>query len=225
MQRALRVRKSRRPLNLLRLAPAKGVTMNSAVASIRYRTIDLVTIAMLGVAFGVVFWGWGKIYALADLATLIAFPPASALLGGGWLIAGVVGGLVIRRAGAALATELVAAFVSMLLPANEWGWSVMGSGLVQGLGAELVLLVFAYRNFGLAVAVAAGATAGAFESVYEWFTWYRDWDLAYRLAHLGMFALSGAVIAGLGGWLLVRALARAGALDSFEPGREVAAKV
>lgn len=199
--------------------------MNSAVTFTRYRTIDLVTIAMLGVAFGVVFWGWGKIYALADLATLIAFPPASALLGGGWLIAGVVGGLVIRRPGAALATEMIAAFVSMLMPANEWGWSTMGSGLAQGLGVELVFLVLAYRNFGVVIAMAAGALAGALESIFEWFTWYRDWDLAYRLAHLGMFAVSGAVIAGLGGWLLVRALAKAGALDSFGPGREVVAQV
>lgn len=199
--------------------------MNSAFASVRYRTIDLVTMAMLGVAFGVVLWGWGKIYALADVATLIAYPPAGALLGGGWLIAGVVGGLVIRKAGAAVGTELIAAFVSMLLPGNEWGWTVMGSGLVQGLGVELVLAVFAYRSFAPAVAALGGAVAGAMESVFEWFTWYRDWDMVYKLAHLGMFALSGAVIAGLGGWLLVRALARSGALDSFAAGHEVAAKV
>ena len=39
--------------------------MSSATTSktgfdVRYRTIDLVTITTLGVAFGVIFWGWGK---------------------------------------------------------------------------------------------------------------------------------------------------------------------
>ncbi len=188
---------------------------------LRCRTIDLVTIATLGVAFGVVFWGWGKLYALVDIAVKLGFPPAAGLMGGGWLIAGVVGGLIVRRPGAALLTELIAAIVSaVVLGGTEWGASVLVSGLLQGLGAELVLLLVAYRSFTPVVAMAAGALAGVFEAFYEWSAWYSDWDLGYRLAHLGFFALSGAVIAGIGGWVLVRALAQAGVLDAFAPGRE-----
>jgi energy-coupling factor transport system substrate-specific component len=33
--------------------------------------------------------------------------------------------------------------------------------------------------------------------------------------------VSGALIAGVGGWFLVRALARTGALNAFPPGQEV----
>lgn len=191
----------------------------SASLPTRYRTIDLVTIATLGVAFGVVFWGWGKLYGLLNLATVLSFPPSAALWGGGWLVAGVVGGLVVRRPGAAFATELIAAAVSGLMPGNEWGSTVLLSGMWQGLGAELVFALFLYRRYGVAVAMLAGAAAGALEARFEWGVWYADWDLAYRLWHLGFFVVSGAVIGGLGGWLLVRALARAGALDSFESGR------
>ena len=80
MQRALRVRIRRRPLNLLRLVPAKGVTMTSAVNSSTksYRTIDLVTIATLGVAFGVIYWGWGKVYDGAERAARPHLPAAEA---------------------------------------------------------------------------------------------------------------------------------------------------
>lgn len=184
----------------------------------RYRTIDIVAVTLLGVTFGVVFWGWGKLYALVSLGTAVGFPPASALLGGGWLIAAVVGGLIIQKRGAALATELVAAFTSMLLT-TEWGVTVLVAGLLQGLGAELVFALFRYRRFGLGVAVAAGALAAVFESLYEWFAYYGYWDLSWRLAHLGLFAVSGMVIAGWGGWALSRALARAGALDAFPAGR------
>ncbi len=199
--------------------------MNSASTSMRYRSIDLVTIATLGVAFGVVFWGWGKLYGVIGTAGMLAYPPSGALLGGGWIIAGVVGALIVRRPGAAVATEMIAATVSALMPGNEWGMSTLVSGAVQGLGVELVFALFAYRSFGPLIAMAAGAVAGAAESVYEWFSYYADWGIEHKLVHLGFFTLSGAVIAGLGGWLLVQALARAGALDSFAAGREHVVKV
>lgn len=188
-----------------------------------YRTIDLVTIATLAVALGVTFWAWGKAYAGLSGLAVFSYPPSVGLLGGPWLMAGIVGGLIIRRPGAALATEIAAAAVSGLVPGGtEWGMSVLVSGFWQGLGAELILAVFLYRRFSLPVAAIAGAAAGAIESVYEWFAYYEGvFSASDRLAHLGFFALSGAVIAGGGGWLLTRALARAGVLDAFGPGRDV----
>lgn len=191
-----------------------------------YRTIDLVTVATLAVAFGVVFWGWGKLYEPISTLAIFGYPPAAGLLGGPWLIAGVVGGIVVRKPGAALATELLAAGVEALVPGGtQWGMGVLASGFWQGLGAELIVALFLYRRFGVLVAILAGMLAGAIESVYEWHSYYPDWGLPYRLVHLGFFALSGAVVAGLGGWALTRALARAGVLDSFGPGREATHEV
>jgi energy-coupling factor transport system substrate-specific component len=43
----------------------------------------------------------------------------------------------------------------------------------------------------------------------------------WKAVYLGCGMVSGAVIAGVGGWLLVRALARTGALNAFPPGQEV----
>lgn len=187
----------------------------------RYRTIDLVTIASLGVAFGVVFWAWGKLYGIIDLATVVGYPPASGLLAGPWLIAGVVGGLIVRKAGAAFATELTAAIVSMfVLGGTEWGFTVLLSGVVQGLGAELILLAFAYRVWTLPVAVLAGAMSGVFGAVYEAFFYYADWSAGYRVVYGVLFAISGAIVAGALGWVLVRSLAATGALDAFPAGRE-----
>lgn len=227
MQRALRVRIRRRPLNLLRLVPAKGVIMSSATTTTRgldrrYRTVDIVVIATLAVAWGVIFWGWGKAYDPISSLAVFSYPPSFALLTGPWLVAGVLGGLIVRKPGAAFAAELLAAAVSAVFPGGtQWGWEVLVSGVLQGLGAELVLLLFLYRRFGVVVAALAGAGAGALEALYEWtrpFTSTWGWD--YRLAHLGFTTLSGLVVAGVGSWLLVKALAEAGVLDSFEPGRE-----
>jgi energy-coupling factor transport system substrate-specific component len=191
-----------------------------------YRTIDLVTIALLGVAFGVIFWGWGKLYEPLSAAAVFSFPPSSGLLAGPWLIAGVLGGLIIRRPGAAFATEFIAAAVStVVIGGTQWGLSVFASGIMQGLGAELAFLLFAYRRFSLAAACLAGALAATLESVYEWFFYWADWGFDYKLAYLGFFVASGVLVAGIGSWLLMRALAKAGVLDSFGAGREAVAQV
>ncbi len=210
--------------------------MSSAITSkprfdVRYRTIDLVTITTLGVAFGVIFWGWGKLYEPLSGLAVFSFPPSSALLGGVWLSAGVVGGLIIRKPGAAFATEFIAAAVStFIVGGTQWGWGVYASGFWQGLGAELVVLLFlalrvSFRRWGWVVAILAGAAAAAFEAVYEWTSYYADWDLGYKLAHLGFFVASGVVVAGIGGYALVTALAKAGVLDAFPAGREQATEV
>lgn len=184
----------------------------------RWRTIDIVVASVLGVAFGVVFWGWNLLWTGIDPAFAF-FKPASGLLIGVWMLAAVVGGLVIRRPGAALYTEFIAALVSTLLGA-QWGWRTVAEGLVEGAGAELVFAVLAYRYFRLPAALAAGALACVFATVYEWFVWYPAWAWHWKFAYTGTGVVSGLLIAGLGGWALVQALARTGVLDRFGPGRE-----
>lgn len=183
-----------------------------------YRIVDIVTVAMLGVAVGVAFWGWDQLYAVLSAATNV-FPPSSGLLAGPWLLGGIVGGLVVRKPGAALLCELIAANVEYIL-GNQWGGGVLVSGILQGLGVEIVLAVFLYKRFGIVVVALAGALAGSLESVYEWYAYYPDWDFGYRLVYLLLFAVSGAIVAGVGGWALVRSLAATGALDAFPAGRE-----
>ena len=186
----------------------------------RWRTVDLVTAALLGVAFGVAYWGWAAAYNLLN-PLFAAVPPLGGLLGGPWLIAGVVGGLVVRRPGAALLAELMAANVEFLL-GNQWGVSTLVAGTLQGLGVEIVLALFVFRRFGPMVAALGAVLAATLETAYEYVTY--DYATVFgpggTLVYLASFALSGAVVAGVGGWLLVRGLARTGALAAFPPGRE-----
>jgi energy-coupling factor transport system permease protein len=185
-------------------------------------TIDLLTAAFVGVVFGVAYWGWDAAYAPLSTALTSVAGPATGLLGGPWLVAGVVSALVIRRPGAALFAELLASTVEALL-GNAWGWTTLLSGGLQGLGVEVALALFLYRRFGWPVAALGGALAAAFESGYELQAYYQSWPLQSQLAYLGMFVLSGAVVAGLGGWLLTRALAASGAIDALPAGQEAAA--
>jgi len=174
---------------------------------------------MLGVTFGVAYWGWDQAYSVLSPA-FNGFPPSSGLVGGVWLLAGVMGALVVRRPGAAVFAELVAASVELTL-GNAWGATTFVSGLIEGLGVEIVFAIFLYRRFGPLVAGLSGAVAAVAEAVFEWSVYYADYSFGWKLAYAGIFAVSGAVIAGGGGWLLTRALAETGALNAFPPGQEV----
>ena len=148
----------------------------------RWRTIDIVTVAVLAVVSGVVFWAWNLVWTATGPA-FSAFPPAQALLYGVWLVPGVLGMLVVRRPGAALATAFLAAAVSWLLGA-WWGLSVLWYGVLQGLAPELVFASLRYRSFGRTTSIAAGAAAGAVPGVLDPIFWYPEWTRGWTLVYL-----------------------------------------
>ena len=188
---------------------------------VAWRSVDLVTIAIIGVALGVAFWGWDLLlYPGISAALNAVFPPAASLTLGVWVLPAVVGALVVRRPGAALLCELIAATVESLL-GNQWGLNVMISGMLQGLGLELVMALFVWRRFTAAVAVLGAIFAAILElCVWEWWVYQVEYTMAMRFVALGCALASCSTVAGLGGWSLVRGLAATGALDAFPPGRE-----
>jgi energy-coupling factor transport system substrate-specific component len=186
----------------------------------RWRTVDIVVASVIAVAFGIVFWAWDLLYS----GPANAFPlPGRAILYGVWLVPAVLAALVVRKPGAAVYAETLAAVVSALV-GNQWGGSVIPQGLLEGLGAEIVFLILAYRVFTLVAAVVAGACAGIAATLFDVFYWLpgHSWATFY-LPYIALAALSSAIIAGAGGWALTRALAQTGVLDRFPSGRERAA--
>ncbi len=220
-------------------APATRRSITATRPLLGWRTVDIITIAFLGAALGIAFWGWGIVYNGPVTALKIGYAPLMGLFTGPWLLAGVVGGLVVRRPGAALFCEVVAALVSML-PGTEWGASVLVSGVLEGLGAELAFALLGYRFFGVGAAALAGVLATPLEWLFETLSfpaswagvpglsvladgggWYAEWVWRDKLAYLAAMGVSGIVLAGVVGWLLTRALARAGALSAFPAGQEL----
>lgn len=184
----------------------------------RWRTLDIVVASVIAVAFGVVFWGWNQLWNGLEGA-FKAFPPANGLVAGVWFLPAVLGPLVIRKRGAGVFTETVASIISALLGA-QWGLSTVLYGLVQGVGGEAAFAATGYRSYRLPTALVGGALAGAGGGLLDVVLYYSDWSTGWQYAHIGFTALSGLVIAGLGGWALTRALAQTGALDRFPSGRD-----
>jgi len=186
----------------------------------RWRIVDIVVASVLGVASSLIFWAWGVGYVGPKLLLEPLLPGLQGLLDGPWLFAGVLGALIIRKPGAALYTETVAAVLSALV-GNQWGgFPTIEAGLVQGLGAELIFLVFFYRVWTLPVAILAGAGAALAGGINNLLLWWPGADLTFVVVYLISTVISGAVIAGALSWVLARGLAATGALDRFAAGRE-----
>ncbi|HCG2962865.1 TPA: ECF transporter S component [Corynebacterium striatum] len=186
----------------------------------RWRVVDIVVAAVLSVACGLIFLFWNTA-GYAGYEALDAFTPGlGGLASGIWLLGGVLGGLIIRKPGAALFVELLAACVSAAL-GSQWGAATLLSGFAQGIGVEIVFAIFAYRSFNLLVATIAGLAAGVGAWTLELFTSGKlARSVEYNIIYLVCTCLSGAILAGVLGYFTVKALAATSALDRFAAGRE-----
>ena len=181
----------------------------SSVTESRWRTRDILVAAVIGVAFGVVFWAWGLAWGL--------FAPLNAardLLYAVWLVPAVLAPLVIRKPGAALFAELVAAGVSALL-GSAWGPDTLLFGFVQGAAAELIFAFTLYRLWSFPVLSLAAVASAAAAWLHDWVLYYQDVAIDVQLIRGLAMAVSAVVIVAAGSLALARSLRRAGVLEGF----------
>lgn len=185
----------------------------------RWRVVDLVTATAIAAASGLVFWMWDFI-CTAPLTLFGAVTPGfEGILNAFWLFAGPLATIIIRKPGAALYAETVAALLELLL-GNQWGaGGSLVVGIMQGVGAELGFALLAYRVWNLASTMLSGALAGLGCGIYYWIT-NPGWGVLRASVYLATSVVSGALIAGGLSWVLYRMLMKTGALDHFASGRQ-----
>ena len=197
---------------------ASGETTRTPRHSNRWRVVDIVVASIIAVASGVIFWAWDLVCA-APMGVLTAVTPGfEGLVNGFWLFAGPLAAIVVRKPGAALYAETLAAFLELTM-GNQWG--VGGSlivGIMQGVFAELAFLLFVYRKWNIGTTLLSGALAGIGCALYYWLT-NPAWGPMRVTWYFITSLISGIVLAGALMWLVQRALAATGALDRFESGR------
>jgi energy-coupling factor transport system substrate-specific component len=180
------------------------------LADPRWRTRDILVTAVLGVAFGVVFWFWNNL-AWSFLAPL---GPFQNLFYAVWLIPAVLAPLIVRKPGAALFAELLAAAVSVIA-GSPWSLDVLLSGFVQGAAAELVFAFTLYRVWSLPVLAIAALASAAAAWVHDWVIYYPTVAVETQLLVGAAMGVSALLIVGVGSLVLVRALRGAGVLEGF----------
>jgi energy-coupling factor transport system substrate-specific component len=182
----------------------------------RWRTRDFIVAAALAVPMGLVWvYVWGLVWQTARGLS----PELGNLFDGFYIVAGVLVGYVIRRPGAALLGEMLAALIE--IPLTPFGAVVLWLGLLQGLGVEVVFLATRYRRFDLPVLLLAGAL-GALLPVIGYSYWSQGWAqvaIGIQLLRLVLQLAGGALFAGVAGKLIADALVQTGVLDNFPVAR------
>ena len=186
--------------------------------NLRWRVNEIVIAAVIAVACAVTS-GSGTSQFPATKTALVAAPEFRPLIGGAWLLGGTLGGLLIRKPGAALFCEIVAAFISVLFTGGAWSGEILLAGLIQGIGAEVAFAIFGYRRWNATVAIFAGALCGLFMGGNEIFIYYPDMEPVKAIIYVACSVISGAVIAGFLAWILVQNLAKTGVLSSLASGK------
>jgi energy-coupling factor transport system substrate-specific component len=180
--------------------------------------------AIIGVWAGVVFWLVDMVISLPMQFLENLIPGLAGLLYGLYYFAAPLAAVIIRKPGAALFAELVAAGVELTL-GNQWG--VGGSllaGLFQGALAELVFLCVRYRRWNVWLAALSGALAAFGGHLYTFA--FQNSGMSFFSGYMLMSLLTGVVsgaVLGAAMWWLYRRIRSTGALDRFASGRAPAA--
>jgi energy-coupling factor transport system substrate-specific component len=176
----------------------------------------MVLVAVLAVVFGFLYMQWLPLY-LAARVVLVQVGQEAVF--GFWFIAGLLAAYIIRKPGVALIGETLAALAEILFGAPA-GPILLVTGIMQGLGAEIVFAATRYRRWDLLTMLLAGAVAALVALPWNWFRLgYFALDPGFLVVLLVVRLLSGVIWGGLISTLLGEALARTGVLNSFAIGR------
>ena len=173
---------------------------------------EILIVAVLGAVFGVLYLGWVQVWLIAQA---IFGSVTMDVVMGFWFIVSIIAAAIIRKPGAALLSEFLAALIQVLL-GSPAGLMLLVSGLVQGAGAEAVFAATRWKNYRLPVLMAAGVGAAIFSFIYTWIRF--DYGALAPGLLVTMFVLrclSGALLGGLAGHLVTEALYRTGVLSGL----------
>lgn len=190
------------------------------ISSLRWRIIDICVCAIVGVWSGVIFW-------LVDLFVSVPMqvlegiiPGLAGLLYGLYYFAAPLAVIIVRKPGAALLSEVIAAAVELTL-GNQWGvGGTLLAGLTQGIFAELIFLFTLYRIWNIWTAMASGALAALGGHLYSFIFQNSGMSFfsGYMMTSLVTGLLSGAAL-GAVMWFFYRQIRKTGVLNRFASGR------
>jgi len=183
----------------------------------RWSLREILVVAVLGAVFGVLYIGWVQVWLIAQA---IFGPVTMDVVMGFWFIVSIIAAAIIRRPGAALLSELLAAVVQILM-GSPAGLLLLLTGLVQGAGAEAVFAATRWKNYRLPVLMAAGVGAAVFSFIYTWIRFdYGALAPGLLVAMFVLRCLSGALLGGLAGHFITEALYRTGVLSGLAIDRD-----
>ncbi|MCC8106377.1 MAG: ECF transporter S component [Clostridiales bacterium] len=190
----------------------------------QWKLKDILMIAVCAILFGIIFLGCT--YAGGILYGILT-PVGMPSLGyepfyGVYFMAGAFGIYVMRKPGTGIVAEMLAAIIECLL-GNYFGPIIILSGLVQGVGFELIFALKKYKKFDTATMVEGAVICSILTLIYNLII------SGYNLIAVPVLALmlvvriiSAIVIDGFVTRILADRLAKAGVLKGYAIGQDTA---
>lgn len=181
---------------------------------------DVIMMAILGVVFSAVYLAvFQGGLALSTALTPVGLAPFGfELIYGVWFMAATLAAYIIRKPGVALVTEVLASFIELLM-GNSGGLTVVLTGVIQGVGAELAFAAFRYKKWNLGVMCLGGILSSIFIFCYElYYLNYIALAPTLLIAQLAVRFVSAVVFSGIICKLAGDALAKTGVVKSYAIG-------
>ena len=173
---------------------------------------EVVLLSVFSVVFAVVYLLFVHV---GNIWSGFIGPIAFEWMFGIWFIVSIICMYIIRKPGAAVLSETMAAVIEVMI-GNAVGPRLILSGLIQGLGAEAAFAVTGYKRFNWWVLVLAGIGAAVFSFAYGFLvSGYSALSPSYLALMLGLRMMSGAIISGFGGKWVSDGLLATGALRGY----------
>lgn len=174
---------------------------------------DILVTVLIAVIFAVIYniW-WIAYYTVQPIGLHI-----DQLMYGMWFAAAVVAYLIIPKMGIALIAEF-AAGAGETIVMGRFDIPTIIYAILQGLACEIVFAIFKYKSRTFMVSILAGMAAALISFPVDWYYGYLNEVATWNLILLIIFRLiSGAILAGVFPYFLVKALDKTGVTKLFRP--------
>ncbi|EJO7182994.1 ECF transporter S component [Staphylococcus pseudintermedius] len=174
---------------------------------------DILVTVLVSVIFAVIYnlW-WAVTNTLQPLGLHL-----DQLMYGMWFSAAVVAYLIIPKMGIALLAEFAAGAGETIMM-GRFDIPTIIYALLQGLACEIIFAIFHYKSRAFMVAILAGMAAAIISLPIDWYYGYLNEVATWNLILLIAFRIiSGAILAGVFPYLLVKALDQTGVTKLFRP--------
>lgn len=185
---------------------------------------DVLMMGIISVLFGVIYLGCT--YAGGILSGVLT-PMGLSALGyepfyGIYFMAGAFGVFIMRKPGAGIISEMLAAIIECLL-GNYFGPIIILSGLIQGIGIELLIAFFRYKKFSYPTMIVSSVICSVLTLGYNLIvSGYNQIAVPVLLLMLSVRIISAIIFTGILTKFICDRLAKAGVLRGYAIGKAFA---
>lgn len=184
---------------------------------------DVLMMGIISALFGVIYLGCTY---FGGFLSGILTPMGLSALGyepfyGIYFMAGAFGVYIMRKPGAGIISEMLAAIIECLL-GNYFGPIIILSGLIQGIGIELLIALFRYKKFSYPVMIASSIICSILTLGYNLVvSGYSQIAVSVLILMLVVRIISAVIFSGILTKYICDRLAKAGVLRGYAIGKDL----